>query len=44
MFITSTVLAALMSGMFVVSVASIVSALCRESEDFKSLMERQIAL
>ncbi|MHA7969057.1 hypothetical protein [Rhizobium terricola] len=40
MFITLTVLAALISGMFVASVASTISALRRESEDFKALMER----
>ncbi len=44
MFITSTVLAALIGGMFVASVASTVSALRREREDFESLMERQNAL
>lgn len=44
MFVTSTVLAALIDGMFVASLASTVSALRCESEDFKSLMERQNAL
>ncbi|MFA7414984.1 MAG: hypothetical protein WC048_10900 [Rhizobium sp.] len=44
MFITSTVLAALISGMFVASMASTISALRRESEDFKSPTASQNAL
>jgi len=44
MFITSTVLTALISGMFVASVASTISALRRESEDFKSPTASQNAL
>ncbi|MGV8939366.1 MAG: hypothetical protein ACOH2J_19785 [Allorhizobium sp.] len=41
MFTTLTVLAALISIMFVASVASTISALQRESDEFKSMMERR---
>ncbi len=41
MFTTLTVLAALISLMFVASVGSTISALQRENEDFKSMMERR---
>jgi hypothetical protein len=41
MFATLTVLAALISIMFVASVASTISALQREGENSKSLMERR---
>ena len=44
MFLTLTVLAALISGMFVASVASTVTALKRENEDFRAMMERRKAL
>lgn len=43
MFVTLSVLAALISAMFVASVASTVSALRRERDDFKSLVERNKA-
>ncbi|HLP70382.1 MAG TPA: hypothetical protein VK181_22990 [Rhizobium sp.] len=43
MFTTLTVLAALICGMFVASVTSTISALRRESEDYKLLMERHKA-
>ncbi|RCW24970.1 MULTISPECIES: hypothetical protein [Ciceribacter] len=43
MFMTLAVLAALICGMFVASVTTTVSALRRESEDYKSLMERHRA-
>ncbi|WP_416797758.1 hypothetical protein [Ciceribacter azotifigens] len=43
MFMTLTILAALICGMFVASVTSTISALRRESEDYKSLMERHRA-
>ena len=40
MFVTLTVLAALISGMFVASVASTITALKREDEDFRAMVER----
>lgn len=43
MILTLTVLAALISGMFVASVASTVAALKREDEDFRAMVERQRA-
>jgi hypothetical protein len=43
MFITLSVLAALISGMFVASVVSAVAALKREDEDFRAMMERRKA-
>lgn len=43
MFVTLTVLAALISGMFVASVASAVTALKREDEDFRAMVERRKA-
>jgi len=43
MILTLTVLAALISGMFVASVASTISALKREDQDYRALMERQRA-
>ncbi|WP_280513872.1 hypothetical protein [Rhizobium daejeonense] len=43
MFLTLTVLAALISGMFVASVASTISALQRESDHYKALIERHRA-
>ncbi len=43
MFLTLAMLAALISCMFVASVASTVSALRREREDFKSYAERHTA-
>jgi hypothetical protein len=43
MFITLSVLAALISGMFVASVASTITALKRENDDFRAMMERRKA-
>ncbi len=41
MFITLSVLAALISGMFVASVVSAIAALKREDDDFRAMMERR---
>jgi hypothetical protein len=41
MFATLTLLAALISGMFVLTVASTVSALRRESDELKAMMVRR---
>ncbi|MDQ0423057.1 hypothetical protein J2045_004107 [Peteryoungia aggregata LMG 23059] len=43
MFLTLTVLATLISGMFVASVASTITALKRENDDFRAMMERRKA-
>jgi hypothetical protein len=43
MFVTLSVLAALISGMFVASVASAITALKRENDDFRAMMERRKA-
>lgn len=43
MFVTLATLAALISCMFVASVASTISALRRENQDFKSTVDRQKA-
>jgi len=43
MFITLSVLAALISGMFVASVVSAIAALQREDDDFRAMMERRKA-
>jgi hypothetical protein len=43
MFVTLTVLAALISGMFVASVASTITALKREDADFRAMVERRKA-
>ncbi|WP_274533385.1 MULTISPECIES: hypothetical protein [Rhizobium] len=43
MFVTLTVLAALISGMFVASVASTITALKREDQDFRAMVERRKA-
>ena len=43
MFTTLTVLAALICGMFLASVASAVRAMRREGDEFRTLMERHRA-
>ena len=43
MFTTLTILAALICGMFIASVASTINALRRESDEFRAMAERHRA-